>query len=146
MDVDWAENHDLALENPEILEAIQRNFSIWYESVLNSMANESKCGHSGHGGAPVPFPSDPKPSTECTYKPGYAQNGKDIARGTVSTKEKCCGACAQTKGCVAADFASASARHPSWDGATTGGTCHLKRANSPKPGSPAQTAVIMPGQ
>ena len=147
MDVDWAENHDLALKEPAILAAIERNFSIWHASVLQSMKDESKCsghGGGGGGGGNVPFPKNPKPSSECSYKPGFRQNGADMAHGTVATKEECCGACAVTKGCHAGDFASASARHPTWDGETTGGTCHLKSSNSPKPGSPAQTAIVMP--
>ena len=147
MQSDWAENHNLALKEPVILAAIERNFSIWHASVLQSMKDESKCsghGGGGGGGGNVPFPKNPKPSSECTYKPGFAQNGADMAHGTVATKEECCGACAVTKGCHAGDFASASARHPTWDGEMTGGTCHLKSANSPKPGSPAQTAIVLP--
>jgi hypothetical protein len=29
MDVDWAENHDLATTFPDVLAAIQHNFSVW---------------------------------------------------------------------------------------------------------------------
>lgn len=55
---------------------------------------------------------------------------------------QCCGACLATKGCKAADFAASSEMRPTWDGQTTGGECHLKGANSPKPGSHGQTAIV----
>ena len=43
MEQDIAENHDLAAQQPAILAAILHNFSVWHQSVLNSMAGESQC-------------------------------------------------------------------------------------------------------
>ena len=39
MSVDWAEEHDLALVHPETLSAILANFSVWHNSVLDSIEN-----------------------------------------------------------------------------------------------------------
>eukprot|EP01050_Picozoa_sp_SAG11_P006394 SAG11_NODE_494_length_8948_cov_2.882699_4_plen_170_part_00 len=146
MQADKEENHDLALAQPEVLAAILTNFSIWQQSVLSSMANESKCGDRPHGGGGhhAQFPKNRNASSACTYAAGMRQEGSDIAFGTVASKEECCGACEATEGCHAGDFAAASTRHPTWDGKTAGGTCHLKSSSNPKPGTPAQTAVIMP--
>jgi hypothetical protein len=143
-DMRSAEEHDLALVHPDILADILTNFSVWHASILSSIDNESKCGAGHHGGGGVPFPTAPNSSSVCTFLPGKGQNGADIAHGTTATKEECCGACLVTPRCHAADFNTASEMRPSWDGTTTGGTCHLKAANSPKHGQPSQTAIVVP--
>ena len=143
LEEDKEENHDLSLKEPEIFAAILRNFSIWHESVLNSMANESMCAAGGgNHGNHQPFPKNPKPSSACTATPHMAQSGSDFSFGTVQTAEECCGACLASKFCHAADFNAASEMRPTWDGQVTGGECHLKEQNHPKPGSPSQTSLV----
>ena len=92
--------------------------------------------------SPAPFPPNPQPSTACSFFPGKALNGGDMALGSVASREACCGACRATAGCAAADFVAASAQRPTWRGDAAGGTCHLKRAFAPKPEAPGmnQTA------
>ena len=144
MRTDYAENHDLARVHPDILEDIMANFTVWHESVLNSMANESKCP-STPGPGPVPktkFPAHPVASTKCTCTPGKAQVSGDMAVGHTETWELCCGACRMTKGCAAADFKAASPMRPAYNGEATGGTCHLKPKNIPKPGTPSQSSCV----
>eukprot|EP00656_Telonema_subtile_P006886 TRINITY_DN13205_c0_g1_i3.p1 TRINITY_DN13205_c0_g1~~TRINITY_DN13205_c0_g1_i3.p1 ORF type:complete len:274 (-),score=53.03 TRINITY_DN13205_c0_g1_i3:101-922(-) len=131
MSVDFAENHDLASQQPEILAAIAANFSIWYDSIHDSIVNESKCSN-GPAPAPGPFPVDPTPSTKCDFLVGKALIGTDISKGSVESREACCGACIVTAGCVASDYVEASRMRPTWEGITTGGTCHLKREFQPK--------------
>jgi hypothetical protein len=133
MDVDWAENHDLAAQHPDILAAIAANFTVWYKSIHDSIDNESKCQGSGPTPSPdVPFPKHVTPSSNCTFTPGKALNGNDMAQGSVASREACCGACQQTHGCAASDYVEASRMRPTWEGITTGGTCHLKSEYSPK--------------
>lgn len=149
MSVDIAENHDLSLQEPQIFAAIQRNFSIWFNSVHDSISNESKCSGSTPTPSPtphVPFPSNPSSSSVCTFSgPGHSMMGNDIAFGHVASQEQCCGACIATKGCGGADFSSGSAMRPTWDGKTSGGTCHLKAAYSPRSsGSQTQIAIKPP--
>eukprot|EP00052_Salpingoeca_macrocollata_P018935 m.156168 g.156168 ORF g.156168 m.156168 type:complete len:516 (+) comp20824_c0_seq6:29-1576(+) len=43
LDTDMEEKHDLAEQQPEILKAIQANFTAWYESVKHSYMVESRC-------------------------------------------------------------------------------------------------------
>ena len=90
----------------------------------------------------IHFPKNPKPSSACTASPHMAQSAGDIAHGTVQTAEECCGACLASKNCRAADFSSASEMRPTWDGQVTGGECHLKAVNHPKPGNPLQTSLV----
>jgi hypothetical protein len=137
MDVDWAENHDLAAQHPDILAAIAVNFTVWYNTIQESITNESKCrDHPTPGPSPtpkpVPFPKHVVPSSNCTFTPGTALTGKSIASGSVHSREACCGACEQTKGCAASDYVEASAMRPTWQGITTGGTCHLHWQYRPK--------------
>ena len=91
MDVDKEENFDLSKKEPAVFAAILANFSVWHESVLFSMSNESKCGGKGEGsggGSHEPFPKHPKASTGCTYLPAKRQNGADISVGTTGTREE----------------------------------------------------------
>jgi len=136
MSVDFYENHNLADQEPEIFKAIAANFTVWYDSIHDSIVNESKC--SGHSPGPAPgpsppFPPHPQPSDKCKFLPGKALNGADMAKGSVASKEECCGACIATNGCAASDYVEASAMRPTWQGIATGGTCHLKKTFSPKP-------------
>ena len=133
MTTDIAESHNLAAQEPEILKAIAANFSRWYATIQDSIVNESKCSGHHPGPSPAPFPPQPVPSSHCTFLPGKALHGGDMAKGSVDSKEACCGACVATKGCVASDFVEASRMRPTWQGVTTGGTCHLKTQFSPKP-------------
>ena len=68
-------------------------------------------------------------------------DGSDLAIGHVGSIEECCGACKMFKGCGGADFVAGSAMRPTWDGNSEGGTCHLKAAYTPKPGSQQQSAL-----
>jgi arylsulfatase A-like enzyme len=150
MSVDWVEDHDLAEAEPVVLAAIATNFSTWYASVLHSIANESMCTAQPGPSPPhpTPFPPNPTPSTNCTFFPGKALNGADIATGAVDSREQCCGACVATPGCVASDFVAASRMKPTAWGEMTGGTCHLKSLFSPKPNVPGevQTACHVIGR
>ena len=58
LSVDVAESRDLALQHPDVLAAIEANFSAWFASVNNSIANESKCAAAPHPPVPVPFPRE----------------------------------------------------------------------------------------
>lgn len=140
MSVDKEENFDLSKKEPVVFAAIQRNFTIWFNSVHNSISNESKCD--GGSGPPAgKFPANPPASTGCSMMAGKAMNGADLATGHVDSIEECCGACKMFTGCGAADFHAGSAMRPTWDGKAEGGTCHLKAAYEPKPGSQQQSAL-----
>lgn len=141
LEEDLSESYDLADKRPDILAAILHNFSIWHASVLDSMANESLCAGPQPPG-PVPFPSNPNASAACTFTPGMAQHASDMVKGHVASVEECCGACLATAGCHASDYSAGSAMRPTWDGQTTGGTCHLKNVDSARKGSPAQTSCV----
>jgi hypothetical protein len=134
MSLDIAEDHDLASQEPEIFKAIAANFTAWYNSVQDSIVNESKCSSHPDNppGPPTPFPPKPTPSSACTFFPGKALSGADMATGSVESREACCGACMATKGCTASDYVEASRMKPTWQGVTSGGTCHLKRKFAPK--------------
>ena len=139
MDVDFAENHDLALKEPAVLKAIAANFTTWHKSILNSMANESKCSNAptpppgpGPAPTPTPFPPHVTPSSKCVFTDGKALSGSDVATGSVPSKEACCGACIEHAGCVASDYVEASPMRPTYEGVMTGGTCHLKGEYLPK--------------
>merc|ERR1712130_1068204 len=41
--LDLSEKNDLSAKYPNILAAIKKNFTIWYQSVMKSYLNESKC-------------------------------------------------------------------------------------------------------
>eukprot|EP00750_Incisomonas_marina_P002570 INCI1244.2.p1 GENE.INCI1244.2~~INCI1244.2.p1 ORF type:complete len:657 (-),score=87.74 INCI1244.2:42-2012(-) len=133
METDYAENHDLADTYPEILAAITANFTVWYNSIHDSIANESRCSNAPSPGPSPPFPSHPNASTQCEFIPDSALGGSDMVKGSVASREECCGACRQTPGCAASDFVEASRMRPTFDGKTTGGTCHLKRTFERKP-------------
>ena len=64
-------------------QAIVQNFTIWYDSVHDSIANESKCGGGGGGGGGH-FPSKPAASSACGFAAGMAMNGNDFAAGHVA--------------------------------------------------------------
>ena len=146
LSVDIGENNNLALQLPDVLTALEANFSRWFHSVNNSIANESLCNASPGPPIPVPFPVNPPSVSNCTFFEDTALNGMDIATGTVASVDECCGACTVTSECVASDFAAASAAKPTFRGETAGGTCHLKNAFATKPGSSAQTAAHVPGR
>ena len=133
--IDFAENHDLSKEFPAVLSDITANFSAWYASVHNSIANESKCSTSPPP-PPGPFPPNPAPSTACQILSDSALSGDDLAMGSVSDLNTCCGACHAYAGCVAADYWPATAAHPTFEGIATGGECHLKSSFLPKPSPP----------
>ena len=65
-------------------QAIVQNFTIWYDSVHDSIANESKCGGGGGGGGGGHFPSKPAASSACGFAAGMAMNGNDFAAGHVA--------------------------------------------------------------
>ncbi len=73
-----------------------------------------------------------RPSSACTFLPGKALNGNNLASGSVGSREACCGACAATEGCVASDFVEASPMRPTFEGVMSGGTCNLKATFQPK--------------
>lgn len=146
MSVDFAEEHDLADQEPLLLTQIMKNFSLWYASVHDSIANESKCKGHPHPQPPHrKFPVNPHASSACSFSTaGQAMNGADIAVGHTSSMEECCGACISMSGCAGADFNTGSAMRPTWDGRVGGGTCHLKAAYSPKQGDQQQFAIKPP--
>jgi hypothetical protein len=146
MSVDIAEDHDLALQLPDVLAAIEANFSAWYASVNNSIQNESRCSSEPHPPIPVPFPPNPQPDGNCTLFASSALSGPDIASGSVADVATCCGACFATPECAAADFTAASPAKPTWRGEASGGTCHLKAEFTRKNGNAAQTAAHVPGR
>ncbi len=134
MSVDYVEDYDLRDKEPEVFAAIAANFSAWFASVHNSIANESECSAKPPPGPPAPpFPPNPNPSSNCTCQGGKALNGADIATGHVDSVEACCGACAQYVGCGGSDFVAATGMKPGVRGQVTGGTCHLKSNFFPKP-------------
>ena len=137
--------HDLAEREPEVLAAIARNFSKWYDSIHDSIANESRCGHRP---SPVEaFPPGPiTASTACTFHEGVALGGGHMAEGSVASREECCGACVAVPGCGACEFVEASRMRPTFEGVATGGTCRLKRAFEPRPGGTGEgrTAAVTP--
>lgn len=143
MELDYAENHDLAEQYPNILDGLIQNFTIWYNSIQDSIQNESRCSSTPHP-SPSPFPKHPNASNACHFEPDTALNGANIASGSVKSKEECCGACQVVKECKAADFVQASAMRPTFEGVTVGGTCNLKAEYAPKPEihGETQTACI----
>ena len=154
MTTDYAENHDLSTEQPDIFAAIAANFSVWFDSIHASIANESNCsGHHHPPGPPsppsphVPFPKNPTPSTACTFNAGHRMNGADVAKGSVGSREVCCGACIQIgKACGGADFQEASPMRPTFEGVMTGGTCHIKSAYDPRADDGGGKTAIKPPQ
>ena len=146
METDYAENNNLADQMPDLLAALAQNFTVWYDSIHDSIENESNC-HNRPGPSPSPasFPTNYTPSDKCTFFSGKGLVGSDATEGSVESKEACCGACLAFKGCVAADYREASAMRPTFEGVTTGGTCHIKTSTfSPKPGAASQTAMQIP--
>jgi len=132
LEADVGEHTDLSSRYPEVLAQIQANFSIWYASVHNSIANESRCSPAPPSPSPSPLPPSPPPSRACDFLAHTALGGANIASGHVASKEECCGACMMHAGCAASDFVEATPMRPSWDGETAGGTCNLKRGYQPK--------------
>lgn len=106
-----------------------------YDSILYSRANESMCdgppGPTPHPTPHQPFPKNPKPSTNCTFKAHSALAGADFSYGSVASADECCGACNMMQDCMAADFVLASPMRPTFQGMMTGGTCHLKSIAHP---------------
>jgi len=142
MSVDKEENHDLAAKEPEVFAAIMANFTVWYDSIHDSMDHESMCAGAGPAPGPShPFPQHPKASSTCKTQAGKAMSGLDMSVGHVASVEECCGACQATPGCGGADFNAGSAMRPTWDGKAEGGTCHLKPKYDPKNGGQVQTAI-----
>merc|ERR1712070_1164848 len=96
METDYAENHDLADQHPDILATIAANFTTWYNTIQDSRVNESKCGGAhptpGPKPAPVPFPTNYTPSSACTFLAGKRFAGPVMAIRSVPSKEACCGA------------------------------------------------------
>ena len=91
MQLDPSEEHDLALREPVVLAAIQRNFTIWHASIERSIANETHCPGHPH---PVPLPpTPPVPFSACNFSAGFSSLGVTFATGHVLSKEACCGAC-----------------------------------------------------
>ena len=87
----YVEDHDLSEQEPEIFAAIAANFTVWYDSIHDSIQNESKCGGRKPGPSPGPppgpFPKGANASSSCTFVDGKALNGSDIAMGSVASKE-----------------------------------------------------------
>jgi len=123
---DISESTDVSKANPDIFAAIQRNFTTWYKSVLNSIVNESKCTHIGPTG-PVPPPPPPvPPSSDCIFKKGQALGGgAEIGSYPATAKESCCAMCGETKQCAGAAFHphGGEAKLP----AANTGTCVLRK-------------------
>jgi hypothetical protein len=133
METDFYENHDLAATYPDVLAALEANFTVWYNTIHDSINNESKCESTPSPSPSPSFPTNPNASSACTFYVHTALNDAPFASGSVASAEECCGACRITPGCGAADYVEASAMHPTFQGVQTGGTCHLKKTYSPKP-------------
>ena len=147
MSVDFAEDRDLALQFPDVLAALEQNFSRWFASVNNSIHNESACAaRPTPPPGPPPFPPNPAPNSNCTFVAGKSLNGANIASGSVGSLDECCGACWATSACAASEFIPASPMKPTFQGSAAGGTCNLKAAFAPKPGPAANTASHVPGR
>ena len=134
MSNDYAEEFDVSLQFPLVFRAIEKNFTTWYESIQDSWENESQCGGSGGGSMLGAFPraSTYAASDRCLFDVGSGLHGRDIAVGSVASRELCCGACSVVQECVASDYVVASRMRPTFEGIVTGGTCHLKREFDPK--------------
>mmetsp|Transcript_8228 Transcript_8228/g.24390 ORF Transcript_8228/g.24390 Transcript_8228/m.24390 type:complete len:636 (-) Transcript_8228:938-2845(-) len=104
---DLGERTDVAAQNPDILQSMAANLTQWYDSVLTSIATESKCpngGPGGGGGGGGMGPVGPVvPSVKCTWITGRLQ-GKRPLSVNVTSKEECCGVCANTPGCLISVF------------------------------------------
>lgn len=100
---DLGEHNDLALTRPDVFAAIERNFSTWYASVLDSIVNESKCASIGPPGPPTP---PGPPSSACVFDMDTALGGGreiDSILGTKSEKD-CCGYCERNDKCAGAAY------------------------------------------
>ena len=144
METDYAENNDLADQMPDVLAAIAQNFTVWYNSIQDSRVNESMCSTKPPPKPPQPFPKNFTPSDKCIFFAGKALKGNYVSRGSVKSKEACCGACLAFKNCSAADFRAASRMHPTFEGVANGGTCHLWTEFSPEAGTGSETAMQVP--
>lgn len=102
---DLGETTDVSKAFPDVFEAIERNFSTWYQSVYTSIVNESRCSHIGPPQPPSPPPPPAPPSNVCTFKPDTAlSGGSKISSVQVDSKEACCGFCQETDGCAGAAY------------------------------------------
>eukprot|EP00729_Bicosta_minor_P010591 gene10591-22055_t len=147
MSTDWAENHDLADKEPEVLAAIAANFTVWYNTIQDSIENESKCNSPDIYAPAGTFPTKFNPSARCSFHDGKALLGDDLAYGHVESKDACCGACMAYTGCAASVYVEANRMHPAWNGEVTGGTCHLRSYFALEGRNPGdvQTAIALPG-
>lgn len=145
MTTDYAEEHDVSAQFPDVMKEISRNFTMWYESIQDSWENESKCRKSPFAPKPFPKPGSFSPSSSCTFVDGKALMGHDLATGSTASKELCCGACAVYPECVASVFVEASPMRPTFQGHASGGTCHLRATAEVKSEHPGeiQTACIL---
>ena len=44
LETDLGERNDVSAQYPDVLKAIMANFTLWHESVMHSIDDESKCG------------------------------------------------------------------------------------------------------
>jgi len=129
LEADLGERHDLSEQMPDMLAALQANFSAWHTSVMFSRTNESMCA--GSKPEPGPEPSPFAPSNNCEWKNATGLSGDGTLVYKVSSKEECCGACIATRGCAAADLNDFVGMEA--DAATAGEMyCHIRMAYEPK--------------
>ena len=123
LETDLGEHTNVAAQNPAILRAIMANFTLWHQSILNSIANESRCQTGPGPSPPSPPPPPAPPSSNCQFVRDSGLQGSDYAHVPGASKEECCGRCLQQAACAAVDF--------------NNNTCHFKHAFNPisRPGA-----------
>ena len=122
LSVDLSEKHNLATTYPQVLAAIEANFTAWYDSVQHSRSDESRCGGKPPP-APTPQPTPPMPRSDCMWANNTGLYGTDIVKiSNVASKELCCGLCWGNPKCKAADYNNFH---------SSGKECHLKSENTP---------------
>lgn len=107
LSTDLGERTNVAAQNPEILQSMITNLTEWYASVQHSIQNESMCpGNSPSGGGMGPL-GPPGNSSACTWVTGRLNGGggpSNFIQANATSKEECCGLCANTHGCVASVY------------------------------------------
>lgn len=106
---DLGERFDVSKKYPDVFEAIQQNWTVWYASVMQSIVNESQCPNLGPApppAPPVPPPPPAPPSTNCKFSPGALSGRQPLARVNTTSQNECCGTCLANPKCMAAVFHS----------------------------------------
>ena len=89
MSVDKEENFDLSKKEPVVFAAIQRNFTIWFDSVHNSISNESKCEPPGHPTGKFPANPPVREPNLCGYSVFLVRSAWHALRDTHPRTNRC---------------------------------------------------------